>query len=104
MISNLQYRPKNYCKAYSYSNESHCHLPVAATGDHTAKPLEEVKHGILSLFLMKVREGDADANNENEITAGELQVYVETNVIQQSSGLETTELQGAANRVLLRFK
>lgn len=92
MISNLQYRPKNYCKAYSCSNESHCHLPVAATGDHTAKPLEEAKHGILSLFLMKSREGDADANNDNEITAGGLCGYVETNFIQQSSGLETTEL------------
>lgn len=56
------------------------------------------------MFLTKVREGDADANNDNEITAGGLHGHVETNVIQQSSGLETTELQGAADRVLLRFK
>ena len=41
---------------------------------------------------MKSREGDADANNDNEITAGGLHDYVETNFIQQSSGLETTEL------------
>ena len=41
---------------------------------------------------MKGREGDADADNNDEITAGGLHRYVETNVIQQSSGLETTEL------------
>ena len=53
---------------------------------------------------MKGREGDADADNDNEITVGGLRGYEETNVIQQSSGLETTELEGAADRVLLRFK
>ena len=53
---------------------------------------------------MKGREGDADANNNNEITAGGIYGYFETNVIQQLSGLETPELQGAADGVLLRFK
>tara|TARA_B100000989_G_C19531982_1_gene470570 strand:+ start:1609 stop:1869 length:261 start_codon:yes stop_codon:yes gene_type:complete len=86
MISNLQYRPKNYCKAYSYSNESQCHLPVAATGDHTAKPLEEAKRNILSCFLAKGMEGDADSNKYIEISAGELHEYVQANLIQQSSG------------------
>ena len=28
-------------------------------------------------------EGEADANNDNEITAGELHSYLQTNVIQQ---------------------
>ena len=77
---------------------------TAAAGDQTAKPLEEAKHGMFSYFLMKGMEGEADANNDNEITAGELHEYVQTNVIQQSSGSQTPELQGDADRVLVRFQ
>lgn len=77
---------------------------TAAAGDQTAKPLEEAKHGMFSYFLMKGMEGEADANNDNEITAGELHSYVQTNVIQQSSGSQTPELQGDAGRVLVRFQ
>ena len=77
---------------------------TAAAGDETAKPLEEAKHGMFSYFLMKGMEGEADANNDNEITAGELHSYVQINVIQQSSGSQTPELQGDADRVLVRFR
>ena len=44
---------------------------TAAAGDQTAKPLEEAKHGMFSYFLIKGMEGEADANTDNEITAGE---------------------------------
>ena len=44
---------------------------TAAAGDQTAKPLEEAKHGMFSYFLMKGMEGDADANQDNQITAGD---------------------------------
>ena len=77
---------------------------TAAAGDQTAKPLEEAKHGMFSYFLMKGMEGEADADKNNEITAGELHSYVQTNVIQQSSGSQTPELQGDADRVLVRLK
>ncbi len=77
---------------------------TAAAGDQTAKPLEEAKHGMFSYFLMKGMEGDADANQDNQITAGELHEYVQQNVIQQSSGSQTPELQGDADRVLVRFQ
>ena len=77
---------------------------TAAAGDQTAKPLEEAKHGMFSYFLMKGMEGDADANQDNQITAGELHAYVKQHVIQQSSGSQTPELQGDADRVLVRFQ
>ena len=64
----------------------------------------EAKHGMFSYFLMKGMEGDADANQDNQITAGELHAYVQQNVIQQSSGSQTPELQGDADRVLVRFQ
>jgi len=77
---------------------------TAAAGDQTAKPLEEAKHGMFSYFLMKGMEGKADTNNDDQITAGELHTYVEQNVVQQSSGSQTPELQGDASRVLVRFQ
>ena len=75
----------------------------AAAGDQTAKPLEEVKHGMFSYFLMKGMEGEADKNQDNMITAQELHEYVKKNVMRQSSGSQTPELQGDADRVLVRF-
>jgi len=77
---------------------------TAAAGDETAKPLEEAKHGLFSYFLMKGMEGDADTNGDKLITAGELHAYVKSNVVQQSSGTQTPELQGDENRVLVRFQ
>ncbi len=77
---------------------------TAAGGDQTAKPLEEAKHGMFSYFLMKGMEGDADGNQDNQITAAELHQYVEQNVVQQSGGSQVPELQGDAGRVLVRFQ
>ena len=77
---------------------------TAAAGDETAKSLEEAKHGMFSYFLMKGMEGDADTNGDKQITAGELHAYVKSNVVQQSSGTQTPELQGDENRVLVRFQ
>ena len=76
---------------------------TAAGGDQTAKPLEEAKHGMFSYFLMKGMEGDADINQDNQITAAELHQYVEQNVVQQSGGGQVPELQGDNSRVLVRF-
>ena len=59
---------------------------------------------MFSYFLMKCMECDADANQYNQITAGELNACVKQNVIQQSSGSQTPELQGDADRVLVSFQ
>ena len=77
---------------------------TAAAGDKTAKPLEEAKHGMFSYCLITGMVGDADTNQDNQITAGEQHTYVQQNVIQQSSGSRTPELQGDADRVLVRFQ
>ena len=45
----------------------------------------------LILFIKGI-EGKADANNGNQITAGELHTYVEQNLVQQSSGYQKPEL------------
>ena len=90
-------------KAKEQSIPSNFTVFSAAAGDQTSKPLEEAKHGMFSYFLMKGMEGDADTNNDNKITARELHAYVEQNVVQQSSGSQTPELQGDKDRVLVQF-
>ena len=45
-----------------------------------------------------------DANNDKEITAGELHSYLQANVMKQSSGSQTPELQGDVDRVIVRFQ
>ena len=91
-------------KAKQQSIPDNFTVMTAAAGDQTAKPLAEAKHGMFSYFLMKGMEGEADRNNNNQITAGELHAYVQQNVVQQSSGSQTPELQGDASRVLVRFE
>ena len=91
-------------KALEQSIPNNFTVMTAAAGDQTAKPLEEAKHGMFSYFLMKGMEGDADINNDKKITAGELHSYIQSNVIQQSNGSQTPELQGDAGRVLVRFQ
>ena len=75
----------------------------AASNEQISRPLEEAKHGMFSYFLMKGMEGDADSNNDDKITALELYEYVKQNVVQQSSGSQTPELQGDKDRVLVQF-
>ncbi len=91
-------------KALKQSVPDNFTLMTAAAGDQTAKPLEKAEHGMFSYFLMKGMEGEADTNQDNKITAGELHIYVEKHVIQHSSGSQTPELQGDANRVLVQFQ
>jgi len=91
-------------KALKQSVPDNFTVMTAARGDQTAKPLEEAKHGMFSYFLMKGMEGEADKNQDNKITAGELHSYVQSNVVQQSSGSQTPELQGDADRVLVQFQ
>ena len=79
-------------------------LITASSGDEFSGPLEEMKHGLFSYFLMKGMEGDADSNQDNQITSGELHEYVKENVLRQSADKQTPELQGNADRVLVTFK
>ena len=77
-------------------------LISAAGMNQTAKLLPEAEHGLFSYWLMKGMEGPADANSDRQITAGELHSYV----LGQVSRLQrdqTPELQGDAERVLVRW-
>ena len=76
----------------------------AAKAEQTSQSLEEAKHGLFSYFLMRGLEGDADNDNDNQITAGELLDFVTEKVGRQSGYKQTPDLQGDRERVLVRFQ
>ena len=72
----------------------------------TVKTLAEAQHGLFSYYLMKGMEGDADANKDHKITAGELHAYLGSRVKKQAVRLgreQTPELSGDGERVLVRW-
>jgi hypothetical protein len=78
----------------------------AASGQQISSGLDEAKHGLFSYYLMKGMEGGADANKDKKITAGELHAYLGRKVKKQAIRLgrnQTPELQGDADRVLVRW-
>ena len=77
---------------------------TAASGEQTAKPLPEVEQGLFSYFLMRGLEGEADIDQNGEVSAGELHEYTRKNVSRFSSGTQTPEFQGDSERVLVTFK
>lgn len=84
----------------------HFTLFMSSTGDEISNNLPEAEHGLFSYFLMKGMEGNADANADRKITAGELHAYVAENVSRQAVRLgraQTPQLQGDAERVLLAW-
>ena len=79
---------------------------TASAGDEISSSLPGAKHGLFSYFLMQGLGGEADANANKQITAGELHAYVSDNVSRQALRLgrvQTPQLQGDAERVLVRW-
>lgn len=73
----------------------------ASAGRETAKVLEEAEHGLFSYYMMKGLEGDADVNNDNQITNGELIAFVNKNVSRQAN--QTPQLNGDPDQVLVQW-
>ena len=77
---------------------------AASKGDQISSSSPELKHGIFSYYLMRGMEGDADANRDGKITAGEMQAYLAENVSRQAGMMnrrQEPQLIGDANRVLV---
>ena len=75
---------------------------TAGESNQTAGVLEEVKHGRFSYFVFKGLEGEADANSDGKISAGELHAYVRESVGRFSAGAQTPTMLGDGNRWVLR--
>jgi hypothetical protein len=79
----------------------------AAGGKEISSAWPEKKHGLFSYFLMKGMRGEADENNDNQITVGELGDYVKEHVSDMAGMLDREQTPGLQtldeNRVLVRY-
>jgi len=76
----------------------------ASQNDQISSSNSDLKHGIFSYYLMKGMEGDADTNNDSEITLGEMQSYLVDNVGRYAgmmSRKQVPQLIGDPNRILV---
>lgn len=79
----------------------------AASGSQISGALEEKEHGLFTYYLLKGLGGDADVNKDKSIDINELKSFVSAKVKEQAAldGREQTpELQGTADKVLVRFQ
>jgi hypothetical protein len=79
----------------------------AAGGKEISSAWPEKKHGLFSYYLMKGMRGEADENNDNQITVGELGDYVKEHVSDMAGMLDREQTPGLQtldeNRVLVRY-
>jgi uncharacterized caspase-like protein len=79
-------------------------LITASKADQISSSSPELKHCIFSYYLMLGMAGDADANRDGKITAGEMQAYLAENVARQAgmqNRIQQPQLIGDSNRVLV---
>ncbi len=79
----------------------------AASSSQISGALKEKEHGLFTYYVLKGLGGEADSNKDNNINVTELNEYVSMQVQLKAAmdGREQTpELQGDANRVLVRFQ
>ena len=75
--------------------------------DQISSGLKDAKHGIFSYYLMKGLEGNADANNDKDITNGELLAYMDLNISQKASEQARSQnpsLAGDPDKVLMSYR
>ncbi|MDP6261827.1 MAG: caspase family protein [Candidatus Marinimicrobia bacterium] len=79
----------------------------AASGKEISSAWPEKKHGLFSYFLMKGMRGEADINDDKQLTLKELNTYLEENVSETADMFDrkqTPQLQTLdENRVLVRY-
>ena len=75
--------------------------------DQISSGLKDAKHGIFSYYLMKGLEGKADANNDKNITNGELLAYMDLNISQKASEQARSQnpsLAGDPDKILMSYR
>ena len=79
---------------------------AAASGSQLSSTYDAAQQGLFSYWLMKGLEGDADANKDKKITAGELHEYVARQVgaiAQRRNRQQDPQLMGDGTRVLVSY-
>jgi len=76
----------------------------ASAPDQYSFSSPDLKHGIFSYYLMRGMEGEADSNNDKQITVGEMRAYLAENVTKRALGMSRTQqpqVVGDQSRVLV---
>lgn len=79
---------------------------TSSSGEETSLGFDVTKTGLFTYFLCAGLQGKADLNNDREITAGELDIYLHENVTKTSrkiSGLQTPVFHGKKEKVLVKY-
>jgi uncharacterized caspase-like protein len=79
---------------------------TASANNQIASSFKEAGHGLFSYYMMQGLEGKADANNDQQITAYELFVYLSSNVSKQAESIGRTQepqLLGGGDRVIVQW-
>jgi hypothetical protein len=79
---------------------------TASQADQISNSSPDLKHGIFSYYLMRGMEGEADADKDGRITAGEMHRYLSEQVVRQAGMMnrrQEPQLVGDANRVLVGY-
>ena len=79
-------------------------LITAAANNEIANGLEAAEHGMFSYYLMEGLSGNADNDNDKNITLGELYSYLSEKVKDKSSKLgrqQNPQLSGDKDKVLV---
>jgi hypothetical protein len=80
---------------------------TASANDQTSGSIEEAKHGMFSYYLMKGMEGDADENEDNKISNGELITYIQNNVSKVAFSQNREQdpgMSGDKDKILFSYK
>ena len=80
---------------------------TASANDQTSGSIEEAKHGMFSYFLMKGMEGEADENEDNKISNGELISYIQNNVSKVAFSQNREQdpgMSGDKDKILFSYK
>ena len=79
----------------------------ASEFDQVSGSIEEAQQGIFSYYLMKGLEGEADGNQDKQITNGELITYLKTKVSKEAFSHNREQdptLVGKVDQVLMRYQ
>jgi uncharacterized caspase-like protein len=85
---------------------SNVNLISAASNNEIASSLEEAEHGMFSYYLMEGLGGNADLDQNKNITVGELHEYVKNRVKEKAAKLgrdQNPQVSGNKDKVLVKL-
>ncbi len=88
-------------------NQENSSVFSSATGEQVSSWYPEKQHSLFTYYFLKGLQGDADINNNGEITTGELEIYINDNVPYKARRLNNREqtplFNGNKEKILVKY-